>query len=214
MATPTLVQHVATSVDATYNVSPTAPTNYKNTTFTVYLPNSTLTGNTLILAFQWAGGGTITSVKDSAGNSLTSGPTFTNSSNNNLTAQVFYEFNIASGLTYVQVTFANSSTVNQPQGILSEWYNVTGVDTGVSSTSSTSLSPGSITTSAASDLVYYYAADISDNLLSGGLYGNGFRGTSITKGTNFTPLSMYRRRRGALHRAAPRAGPLHGARSL
>ena len=87
LAVPKLVQHVATGMDNSWLLTADG-----NNTFTVNLPNRTLSGNLLVLGIQCNGVGSIVSVKDSAGTNLIAGPSINGSSKK---AWIYYEPNCA-----------------------------------------------------------------------------------------------------------------------
>lgn len=171
-STPGMVQHVATGMDGL----PAA-------TFTINLPNLTLSGNLLVCCVQYQSSGSITSVKDSQGNSFTLGTSFSNATYNKKAA-IYYLANCVSGSTGVNIVFSGSPSY--PHGDVSEWYNIatsSPVD-GTPSNSSTSKTAGSITTANSGDLVMEWGLDLSDN-------GSGGQAnlTSITAGSGYTLVS-------------------------
>lgn len=176
-----MVWHVATAMDFCVGGSAASPLG----TFTIPIPSpsGTLSGNCLILGIQFKSTGSITSVKDSAGNSFTAGPTYTNATDS-ITAASYYLPNCASGSTYVIITFSGLSTGTvfaQPHGVLSEWYNVASSPTVNSGTSSTTKTAGSFTPAANGALVWSWGIALSTNING---TGPNWNGTSITASTS------------------------------
>lgn len=176
---PSLVQHVASGMDCN------AIGNLQIT-----FPNPTLANNGIIACVQYASAGSISSVTDSQGNAYTLGPSATNSTYGQVIA-LYYCVTPTAGVTYVQFNFSGLGTSGQfygTQGVISEWAGTAGID-GAGISSSSSVSPGTITTTQEGDLLYYWAVDIQsfhDSAQDGGT----FNGTSISAATGFTPLSV------------------------
>ena len=172
---PTLVQHVATGMDR-----------YPVTNFSINLPNPAGPGNALILGVQFKSVGSIASVSDNKGNVWLSGPTVVNTSAAEQMS-LYYCLNAVGGTQNITVNFSGLGTTNgTPQAVVSEWYNVataSAVD-GIAGNSS-SLTPGTITTTASRDLIYQWGIDFSDTNANGGA----FNGRSISAGPGFTLLS-------------------------
>src|SRR5271165_6078879 len=175
--TPTLVQHVATAME-----------NNGVLKLIITLPNPALSGNCLILGIQYGSAGSITSVSDSEGNVWAAGPSTVNSAYHQQMA-LFYALSVTQGTKVVTVSFNGLGGVNvgeNTQAVLSEFYNVaTASALNGSAANPSSQATGSITTTAAGDLVYEWGAALSANNETGG----GFNGTSIASGSNFTLLS-------------------------
>jgi hypothetical protein len=169
-AMPTLVQHVATAMEE----NPVS-------TFTLPLPNPVGSGNALILGVQYQSLGSVALVTDDGGNDWVLGPTVTNDGQ---TMALYYASNAAPGTQTITITFAGFPTNVQAEA--SEFYNVaaTAPDGMIGSSGSTTV--GTITTSAAGDLIYEWGADLSDSDVGGGSYN---ATTSIAAGAGFTLLS-------------------------
>ena len=186
-ATPTLVQHIASSTNP-IGISGNAGNDFRFT-----LPNAVGTGNCLVLgiSYGWSATRTVT-VTDDNGNVWPATPAATVTDRNNLTSSIFVLPNAQAGRTRVTVTF--DSTLYNFQYALSEFYNVdaTSPFNGSSASSSTTttkgttnLSSGIFTPAANNDaaggnLIWTYFASNSD--------GSSHTVTNWTAGPGFRPL--------------------------
>jgi hypothetical protein len=177
LATPTLVQHVATGMDR----NPLG-------TLNITLPNPVRAGNCLILGVQYnsALSSSVTSVNDNLGNIWAAGPKSSNASFQN--QNLFYALNAKAGITSITITISNlSSQESSAQAVFSEFYNVALISAADgSSSNSASASPGAITTASAGDLIYHWGINGSAINTNGGNYNST---TPIVAGSNFSLLS-------------------------
>jgi len=99
LATPTLVQHVATGMDRN-----------KLNTLNITLPNPVGAGNCLILGVQYnsASSSAVTSVNDNLGNTWAAGPKSSNASFQN--QNLFYALNAKAGITSITITISKLSS--------------------------------------------------------------------------------------------------------
>jgi hypothetical protein len=175
-STPGLVQSKATGMDI-----------FGLQAFVITFPNPSLAGNLLVVGFQFGSHWSISSVKDSNGTSWTAGPTFTNGTYAQ-EAAIYYLADAPAGTASITVTFSgsNSGSPNcRLNGWFKEFYNIAAsspVD-GTPVSSSSSVSPGTITTTQNGDLILHWALDLSDSGVNGGGYNN----NPITAGSGFTP---------------------------
>jgi Bacterial Ig domain len=148
--TPTLVQHVLCSNSGGYNVI----------TYDCKLPNATLGGNAVIVAFQYADGEEIpdVTVSDDAGNRYTSLVTHTDG---NQIANIFGAFNVASGARAITLTFNGESGGRYVSAMISEFYNVANTDTFDAGASNNgngeTVTAGMLHPSMNGDLIYQFA---------------------------------------------------------
>lgn len=178
---PTLVQHVAGGMD-----------NEFLTNLTLRLPAGAGAGNSLILGVRFNGSGSVSSVVDDKGNTWQVGPSILNSNFSPSTrASLYIATNVVAGTQSITITFSGLGGPNGsyafPQAVVSEFYNVatSGAIDG-SSSSISSRTTGSITPTAAGDLIYHWGFDVSATDVN---YGIQFNGSSVTAGTGFTLLS-------------------------
>ena len=140
---PTLVQHVT---------GPTA--NLQIGTYTLPLPNPTLSGNLLIVSVATDNPAPTVTVSDNKNNAYTPGPS--GSGNENL--QLWYATGSTAGVDTITVTISPATAYVQV--VFSEFYNVTtssaadGMCTGLSGLSTTVACSSAITTSSNGDLIY------------------------------------------------------------
>jgi len=183
MPTPTLIQRWA------WNSSGDPETGGP---FFLPIQNATLANNCLILAFQVSTTGTGTiKVSDNAGNTWPTSANYTvTDSGNGVKFCIFILPNAAAGVTIIEVGFGSSGTtkVNGFLPAFQEWANIA-TSSPVDKESSTLVSPsiggtiqsGSITTTAAGDLILQFIT-ITDNGING--MSGAFDGL-----TNLTPDS-------------------------
>jgi len=147
---PTLVQHVSTP--NTHNSLASV--------FNVVLPNKTLAGNAIVVAFQISFGGTVKSVTDNQGNKYTAGPS-TGSQ-----CFMYYTLGATAGVTRITVTL--STTGAYFSAVAAEFAHVAtataadgsnGANSSNNSVSTWSTAP--ISTTADGDLLYYVGFDLS-----------------------------------------------------
>ncbi len=140
---PTLVQAVNTSSTAG---------NVENT-YTVRLPNATLSGNSVVLAVQQKSGTGALSVSDDKGNTYNLGKT---NDDGVQTVSVFYALNVAAGAQKITLSFAGGA--NWVAAVAAEFYNValSSAFDGASATGgvSTLVTAGNLTTTADHDLIF------------------------------------------------------------
>lgn len=175
-AAPTLIQHVATGMERN-------PLGAFNFTF----PNPVGAGNCLIIGLQYnSSGSSFKSITDNVGNTWVVGAAVTNASYQS--AILLYCLNAKAGITKVAITIGGlSSQESATQAVFSEWYNIalSGASDGFVS-SSTSASPGTLTTTTPGDLIYHWGYNQSDTNTNGG----GYNSTSpFIPGSGFTLLS-------------------------
>jgi hypothetical protein len=153
---PTLVQHASGSSTLGKTVG----------TYLLRLPNVTLGGNCVIVAFQNSSGfsGT-TTVSDDKGNS------YSLARSNDDTKQqvwVYVALNVAAGAQAITIQFNGGTTPSYVTVAASEFYNVATSNvldvTASKNGTSTSISAGSMTTATAGDLIYQFA--VQDGTLS------------------------------------------------
>lgn len=179
LPTPVMVQHVASGVGI-YGVG--------NVKFS--MPNTVGTGNCLIVGVHCNSAATAISVSDNAANTWLTGPTTTNASNAKRLS-VFYILGAKAGTKNITVTFTglNFTLANGNDGFphfaATEFYNV--VTSGTldkSSSNSSSVAPGAMTTTSA-DLVWHWGVNVSSTNDVGG----NWQGTAaVTAGAGFTLL--------------------------
>lgn len=184
MPTPTPVQHFH-SAQGGYDDLGSGPSYadaVAGSPFTVYLPNNTLAGNTLILAILGTGSTGVTYTYTIADNLSQSGWTLEQSyfsSSDNAQFDVFVFLGTAANVN--TITLTPSTTVSYPVFIFSEFNNITAYDVGVTNHGTgTAATTGSMTTTAAGDLIW--VATIQCNLLANQM-------ASLAPGSGFTWLS-------------------------
>ncbi len=180
-ATPTLVQHVAGGMD-----------NHFATTLTLSLPHPSGAGNALILGIRFNAAGSIAGVGDNLGNAWFAGPTVANVSGSIGTrVALFYALNVAPGTQTIAVAFNGlagpTGSKAFPQAVVSEFCNVAALAAldGQNGNASSAVS-GTITSSAAGDLIYQWGVVVSSIDAANGAQ---FNGSGITAGNGFTLLS-------------------------
>jgi Bacterial Ig domain len=175
--TPTLVQHLHTGTNATNEIG---------NSFKITLPNAVLANNCLIVAmsYQYSAGRTIQIVDNAGTNVYLAGPSVNNGA---IATRVYYASGVAAGTQTLTVTF--NAPVYNFQADVSEFYHVavtSAYDGGAGSATavSPSVTAGSVTPSAAGDLIYQYAIDVNANVI-----GFNHFVSSITAGSGFTLLA-------------------------
>jgi hypothetical protein len=161
-ATPTLVQARATSTNTTQFIS---------NPVTVTLPNATLAGNCLIVCVM---SDTEISGAPSVADNLSSGiwgaPAVSSAGGQRL--DVFVGLNCPAGITTLRITHAGTPTKTQYSA-----YEFCGVApaSALDGTSSGTTNAGTITTTAGSDLIFCYGAQVSGSAVSQWTAGSGFQ---------------------------------------
>lgn len=164
--TPTLVQHVTcpnsggAGSGAGAWASGTTPNQYQ-----CPLPEPSQSGNTLILAlFSNNNGSPKWTISDDHGNSWTLAASTTDSGGN--IVAVYYAQNVAAGTRMLAVT-SSSGTEGYEEISASEYYNLGSLDAKTCSTGSgMNIASGSVTPSAAGDLLWQFAANSSSSSVS------------------------------------------------
>ena len=150
-ASPTLVQHASGSSSQGYGLS----------RYVIQLPNGTLAGNCIIVAFQYASASPAISVTDDKGDTYISGVTHTDY---NQIVNIYYALNVAAGARVITISFSGA-TPNYVTGMASEFNNIatsSAIDASTSADGSgTTIAAGSMTTIAAGDLIYQFAVQDS-----------------------------------------------------
>src|SRR5438552_1121030 len=151
-STPTLVQVVSTS---------NAKGNFVNS-YTVRLPNATLSGNSMVVAVQQDSGTGLLSVSDNKGNLYNLAKANNDGSQ---MVSVYYASNIIAGAQTITLSFS-ASGANYVSAVAAEFYNVAPASAldgaSASSAVSTSVTAGTLTTTADNDLIFQYATEDSD----------------------------------------------------
>lgn len=175
---PTVVQHLATGLER----NPLG-------TFNFTYPNPVKAGNCLIAAFQYNGSNltSVTSITSVPSGTWVLGKAVPNTTFSNVA--IYYLLNATAGITSVTITMAGlSSQEAAMQGAFSEFNNIVtsgALDVAVGNGTPGSLSPGTLTTTAA-DLIYHFAINGSATSPNGGNYNST---TPIVAGAGFTLLS-------------------------
>jgi len=148
-STPALVQHVSCSNS---QGNPAA-------TYDCKLPNATLSGNAVIVAFQYADGNGVTNVTVSDDRGDSYAPLVAHTDGNQV-ANIFGAFNVAPGAQAITLTF-NGGSGRFVSAAISEFYNVANtvaLDGSSSHTGSgATVTAGSLTPTMSGDLIYQYA---------------------------------------------------------
>ena len=149
---PTLVQHVLCSNEEGNLVA----------TYDCKLPNATLSGNAVIVAFQYADGSDVSgvTVSDDFGDSYS--PLVTHTDGNQI-VNIFGAFNVAAGARVITLTFNGGSGGKYVSAAVSEFYNVANTGT-LDAASSHSGSGGTVTSGTLSptmsgELIYQYTVN-------------------------------------------------------
>jgi hypothetical protein len=152
------------------------------TTLAITLPNPVGSGNALILGIQFNAAVAVSTISDNEGNNWIAGPSTVNGSTQ---MSLYYSLGAIVGTQRVVVNFTGP-TINgdQPQGVLSEFYNVANTTLDASASSATTRTE-SMTTQSPGDLIYQWGVDFSDTNANGGAYN----GSSLGVGSGFTLLS-------------------------
>ena len=184
MATPTLVQHTAKSVNTTTGAET------GGNTFKYSLPNKSLANNCLVFALSYAFNAARTvTITDDQSNSWPTTPTVTvTDAGNVITTSLFVLPNAAANTQKIQVVF-DASTL-YVQGEISEFYNVATSSPANGTTSNNasvdptvtagSFTPGNNNANGG-NLIYNYAVNFNGS----GILGPNATPTSIVAGTNF-----------------------------
>jgi hypothetical protein len=148
--TPTLVQHVLCSNNEGYLVQ----------TYDCKLPNPTLSGNAVIVAFQYSDGTGVSSVtvSDDLGDSYSS---LVSHTDGNQIVNIFGAFNVAGGARAITLTFNGGSGGKYISAAVSEFYNVANTSTLDASSShngsGATVNAGTLSPATSGDLIYQYA---------------------------------------------------------
>ncbi len=153
-ASPTLVQTVSTASTQLNTLS----------SLKIQLPNATLPGNCLIVAFQTdTTSGLSVAVTDERSDTFTAGPT--QGGNQNL--RLYYALNISAGSTSVTLTFSGG-TPGFVAGVVSEFSHIatSAASDGTCAAGGlgTSIACGAFAPSTSGDLIYQYAVQDSDSI--------------------------------------------------
>jgi hypothetical protein len=150
--------------------------------YRVPLPELTIAGATLTMAFTYnnSGGSQVFSITDDKSNTWTLDTT--SSASNNKTLKMYHASNVAAGTSYVNIQITGGTNNDYWQALVAEFFNVGSVDgSSCNTASSTSISAGSITPTQSGDLILQ--AKYSTNSLSGSSpYGLPLQTTSFTPG--------------------------------
>lgn len=168
MATPTLVQAVATGMSSFthgYVFNYGSPNNDDCNTWNMSLPNNTLASNLLVVVIlstePTAGAWGVT---DNKSNTWTAGPTYTDTTNGNLIS-AFYCAGSTAGVNLLTFTLTSSGTAQGVCALFSEWYNVatSAALDGSNHNNGTSASwtAGSITPTVSGDLLLSFAEQVT-----------------------------------------------------
>lgn len=166
MGVPTLVQQDDGSTRSTLSTD-------KCSKYIIGLPHAAGSGNLLIVAVTWGDTTSTCSITDNnGGNTWNAGPLVRDTTNVQ-SGQAFYAMNVASSTQSVTATL--SAQANFVTAWAYEYYNVAtssaldGSNGHFITTSSTSVTPGSITTTVDGDLIWHWAT--GDHLVGSDLTG-------------------------------------------
>jgi hypothetical protein len=181
--TPTLVQHVSTGVDTRCCRTSPAPA---TVSLQVAFPQATLAGNFLVIAVQVGDSVNVSSVTDDHSNQWHGASTTCDDGTSKDRLQLWYANNAAAGTVQVTVSFSGNNTFIGAD--LSEFYNVAAhipldVSTQLCSDATSPYQPGSMTTTAAHDLIWLMGTSF------GGGAGTLSAITAGTAGSGFTKLA-------------------------
>lgn len=168
MATPTLVQAVATEMSSWthgYVFNYGSPNNDDCNTWNMSLPNNTLASNLLvvgILSAQPTAGAW--GVTDNKSNTWTAGPTYTDTTDGNMIS-AFYCAGSTAGVNLLTFALTSSGMAQGVSAVFSEWCNVAtsaALDVSNHNTgTSASWTAGSITPTVSGDLLWSFAAQVT-----------------------------------------------------
>jgi len=130
--------------------------------YTIRLPNATLSGNALIVAVNQNSGTVALSVSDNKGNPYTLAKT---NDDTNQKISIYYATNVLAGVQAITLTFSGGGT-NWVSAIAAEFYNVApgaALDgTSAITGNNASVTAGSLTTTLDNDLIFQYAIQDGD----------------------------------------------------
>jgi hypothetical protein len=180
--TPVLVQHISTASDV---IGPGYWANAKpGNPYYLHLPNLTGAGNCLVLgvSYPYSSNRTV-SVTDDKNDTWQLAATVNNGA---IASSIYVAQNVSAGADKVTVAF--DTPLYGCQFVLSEFYNVFGIDASVGSSTSISpnISAGSLVRSTPGDLVYNYGYDLAN---AGRPTGGNVAVTSISAGSGYSLLS-------------------------
>jgi hypothetical protein len=156
-ATPTLILTAALplAVPSGSNWGGASPCGTNVNCYHVPLPEASLAGATLIMAFGYdsTSNNQVFSVTDNKSNTWTLDTT--SSASNNKTLRMYRATNVAAGTTSITVTLSSGAQNGYWNALVGEYFNVGGLDVSSCNTGTgTSITAGSLTPTTAGDLIF------------------------------------------------------------